>query len=78
MPVILRQDDEIQWLSRDPIPAEDINRILAQYPAEGMEAYPVSERVNKPDADDEKLIEPLRGLFLNLKVPSMQQNPSLP
>ncbi|MGA2105909.1 SOS response-associated peptidase [Methanoregula sp.] len=40
MPVILRQDDEIRWLSRDVIPAEEINRILAQYPAEGMEAYP--------------------------------------
>jgi len=63
MPVILRQDDEIRWLSCDLIPAEDINRILAQYPAESMEAYPVSERVNKTDADDEKLIEPVMGLF---------------
>ena len=63
MPVILRQEDEIRWLSRDMIPSEEINRILAQYPAENMEAFPVSERVNKPDADDEKLIEPVKGLF---------------
>jgi putative SOS response-associated peptidase YedK len=63
MPVILRQDDEIQWSSHDPIPSEDINRILAQYPAERMEAYPVSERVNKPEADDEHLIERLKVLF---------------
>jgi len=63
MPVILRQDDEIRWLSRDVIPAEEINRILSQYPAENMEAYPVSDRVNKTDAEDEKLIEPVKGLF---------------
>ncbi|MGA9621075.1 SOS response-associated peptidase [Methanoregula sp.] len=63
MPVILRQDDEIRWLSRDVIPDEEINRILAQYPADGMEAYPVSEQVNKPDVDEQKLIEPVKGLF---------------
>jgi hypothetical protein len=27
-----------------------------------MEAYPVSERVNSPGADDEKVIEPVKGL----------------
>ncbi len=63
MPVILKQDDEMRWLSSEVIPAEEINRILAQFPAEEMVAYPVSERVNKTDADDEKLIEPVKGLF---------------
>jgi hypothetical protein len=28
----------------------------------GMEAYPVSDRVNSPGADDEKVIEPVKGL----------------
>ena len=62
MPVILRQDDEMRWLSRDVLPADEVKRILSPYPAELMEAYPVSDRVNSPGADDEKVIEPLKGL----------------
>ena len=62
MPVILRQDDEIRWLSRDVLPAEDLHRILAPYPPEGMEVYPVSERVNNTAADDEQLVLPVHGL----------------
>ncbi len=63
MPVILKQDDEIRWLSGGVLPDDEMKRILAMYPAGKMEAYPVSERVNTPDADDEKLIEPVKGLF---------------
>ena len=63
MPVILKQGDEMRWLSSDVIPAEEMMRILATYPAEKMEVYPVSERVNKTATDDEKLIEPVKGLF---------------
>ena len=62
MPVILRQDDEMRWLSRDVLPADEMQQILAPYPAEGMEAYPVSERVNRTDVDDEKVIAPVKGL----------------
>jgi putative SOS response-associated peptidase YedK len=62
MPVILRQDDEMRWLSRDVLPADEMHRILAPYPAEGMEAYPVSERVNSTAVDDGRLIEPVKGL----------------
>jgi putative SOS response-associated peptidase YedK len=62
MPVILKQNDEMRWLSRDILPADEIEQILSPYPAEGMEAYPVSERVNKTDGDDEKIIAPLKGL----------------
>jgi putative SOS response-associated peptidase YedK len=62
MPVILQQEDEIRWLSRDPLTADAMREMLAQYPADGMEAYPVSERVNRMDADDGGLIEPVRGL----------------
>jgi putative SOS response-associated peptidase YedK len=62
MPVILRQEDEIRWLSRDPLTADAMQEMLAPFPAGGMEAYPVSERVNHTDADDGGLIEPVRGL----------------
>ena len=37
MPVILRQDDEMRWLSRDVLPTDEVKRILAPYPAEQME-----------------------------------------
>ena len=62
MPAILRQDDEIRWLSRDLLPADEMHRILAPYPPEGMDAYPVSERVNDPAADDGRLVLPVQGL----------------
>ncbi len=62
MPAILRQDDEMRWLSRDVLPADEIQRILAPYPAEEMEAFPVSDRVNDATVDDEKVIERLKGL----------------
>jgi len=62
MPVILRQEDEIRWLSHDALTTEEMHRILAPYPAEGMEAYPVSERVNSTVADDRQVIEPVKGL----------------
>jgi putative SOS response-associated peptidase YedK len=62
MPVILRQDDEMRWLSRDVLPADEVKQILSPYPAEEMEVYPVSEKVNRTDADDEKVIERIKGL----------------
>jgi putative SOS response-associated peptidase YedK len=62
MPVILKQDDEMRWLSRDVLPADEVHRILAPYPAGLMEAYPVSERVNRTDADDKQVIERVREL----------------
>jgi putative SOS response-associated peptidase YedK len=62
MPVILRQEDEIRWLAREPLTTEAILGMLAPYPAGAMEAYPVSERVNRADADDRGLIEPVKGL----------------
>jgi putative SOS response-associated peptidase YedK len=59
MPVILRREDEERWLDPCPIPPDDLKRILVPYPAGCMEAYPVSDRVNSPAADDDRLIQPL-------------------
>jgi hypothetical protein len=56
----------MRWLSRDALPADELQRILAPHSPKEMEAYPVSERVNKPDADDKKLIERVKGLILEL------------
>jgi len=62
MPVIVQPEDEKRWISPGQLGAEDLNRIFSPYPTGEMEIYPVSDRVNSPSADDEKVIEPLKGL----------------
>lgn len=56
MPAILQKRDREAWLSGS---IEDARAVLVQYPAELMTAYPVSTRVNKPENDDESLLEPV-------------------
>ena len=59
MPAILKRGDEDRWLSGDAPTSDDMKKLLGSYPAGEMDAYPVSSRVNSPDADDERLIQPL-------------------
>jgi putative SOS response-associated peptidase YedK len=63
MPVILKQEDENRWLAGDAPTSAEMKKILGPYPPGEMAAYPVSSRVNSPDADDEQLIQPLKTLF---------------
>ncbi|MDD4555244.1 MAG: SOS response-associated peptidase [Bacteroidales bacterium] len=49
MPVILRQEDEGRWINPQPDPS--LLSLLVPYPAEMMEAYPVSNLVNSPSND---------------------------
>src|SRR4051812_18629434 len=46
MAVILRPDDYRRWLAPDEMPAERAAELLQPYPAEEMEAIPVSRAVN--------------------------------
>lgn len=46
MAVILRPDDYRRWLEPDEMPAERAAELLQPYPAEEMEAIPVSRAVN--------------------------------
>jgi putative SOS response-associated peptidase YedK len=62
MPVILKRVDEERWLTGDAPAPDEMKKILGPYPAGEMEAYPVSSRVNSPDADDDRLIQPLKTL----------------
>jgi putative SOS response-associated peptidase YedK len=55
MPAILRKEDWEAWLAGTQ---DEARATLSQYPAEHMSAYPVSPRVNKPENDDDRLIEP--------------------
>jgi putative SOS response-associated peptidase YedK len=58
MAVILSPNDEAAWLD-ESLPSEDVMRLLHPYPAEEMEAFPVSDRVNSFQDDDASLIEPI-------------------
>ncbi|WAC06084.1 MAG: SOS response-associated peptidase [Methanoregula sp.] len=62
MPVILNRENESRWLSNGPLSASDLATILTPYPPGEMEMYPVAPFVNNPKADDERLIERVRGL----------------
>lgn len=57
MPAILRPADYDRWLDPATPPAEAV-KLLQPYPAEEMEGYVVSPRVNKADTEGPELIEP--------------------
>ena len=58
MPVILDPADWDSWLNPDTDPA-DLEQLLVPAPAEGLEAYPISTRVNNVRNDSPELLEPL-------------------
>ena len=59
MPVIIQRKDESAWL--DPtFKSDQIMPLLAPYPTELMEAYPVSTLVNSPANDRLECAEPFR------------------
>jgi putative SOS response-associated peptidase YedK len=57
MPVILRPEDYDLWLDPDFDEKELLTSLLKPYPAEAMEAYPVSRRVNRPSNNEPSCIE---------------------
>jgi len=58
MPVILPRHAYMQWL--DPLPRSpvEMNKLLSPYPAEEMEAYPISTLVNSPANDRPEVVLP--------------------
>jgi putative SOS response-associated peptidase YedK len=59
MPVIMKQEDEDQWLNGET-KLEEVLRLLKPYPAGEMVSRPVSRRVNNPENDDRGLVEEIR------------------
>lgn len=51
MPVIIRREDEDRWLDTPEEDAKTLMPLLAPYPAEEMDFYPVSSLVNSPRND---------------------------
>ncbi len=58
MPVILPPEDYGMWLDPDFDEKEALTSLLKPYPADAMEAYPVSRRVNKPSNNEPSVLEP--------------------
>ena len=66
MPVILPARHHGRWLDPDEVRPGALSELLAPYPADEMEAWPVSARINSPAYDGPELIErvePERTLF---------------
>lgn len=59
MPVILPAGEYARWLDPTLQDADSLASLLASFPPEEMEAFPVSPRVNAPTTDDEKCVAPL-------------------
>jgi putative SOS response-associated peptidase YedK len=57
MPVILHPEDYELWLDPDFDEKEPLTALLKPYPAEVMEAYPVSRSVNSPSNNEPSIIE---------------------
>lgn len=56
MPAILRPEDENLWLDRSVTDVPSLLNVLRPYPAEEMEVFAVSKRVNVPAVDDPMLL----------------------
>jgi putative SOS response-associated peptidase YedK len=59
MPVILDPSDFATWLDCRHSDLEALQRMLRSFPAERLQAYPVSPRVNSPDHDGPACIDPV-------------------
>ncbi len=59
MPVILAPEDHGLWLDPDVREADPLLPLLAPYPDDVMDAYPVSRFVNRPANDEPRCVEPL-------------------
>jgi putative SOS response-associated peptidase YedK len=69
MPAILPQERERDWLGPNSVSSADLEKLLVPYPAEEMEAYPVSGRVNDPGNEGPDLIRLLPGLEKYIFLP---------
>jgi putative SOS response-associated peptidase YedK len=57
-PVILPEGEERRWLNTEA-PVNEVLDLLQPYPAEEMNAYPISKQIKNPKADGRELLEPI-------------------
>lgn len=58
-PIILRKEDEDEWLNPDLVEYEHLQKFLKPYPSDEMERFPVSQAVNSPKNNTASIIKPL-------------------
>ena len=58
MPILLDPEDEAKWL-QDDTPMNVISGMFRSYPAEKMDAYPISPLVNSPSNDSIDILKPV-------------------
>jgi putative SOS response-associated peptidase YedK len=59
MPVILRREDEADWLNPNMVEPERIQAFLKPYPVGEMEEWRVGDRAKNPKNDSPELIKPM-------------------
>ncbi len=59
MPVIIRPERFDDWIGAGPLTPDAAEAMLLPHPADGMEAVPVSSRVNSARNDDPRCLEPV-------------------
>ncbi len=60
MPVILHPRDYAKWLDPSPQTPDQLTPLLKPFPANAMDAYPVTPLVNKPANDIPELVVPAK------------------
>jgi putative SOS response-associated peptidase YedK len=58
MPVILHPRDYAKWLDETPQTPDILKPLIKPFPADRMDAYPVTPLVNKPENDSPELVVP--------------------
>ncbi len=58
MPVILRPEDYGEWLDASARTPDSLQHLIAAFPPDRMEAYPVSALVNSPSNDRAECVQP--------------------
>ena len=59
MPVILPPSDYGEWLDASPRAPDSLAHLIRPFPADLMEAYPVSALVNSPANDRAECLAPI-------------------
>ena len=62
MPVIIPKDKEDLWLDPEVQDQNSLLQLLRSYPAEELEMYEVSPKVNSPGSDGKDLIRPVQEI----------------
>ena len=61
MPVILKREDEEQWLDCAATPFHKVQAVLKPFPADLMAAHEISNRINNPKYDAPDCVAPMEG-----------------